>query len=99
MYGRETPLASLKPKLQSEVRKAKHSHPQKVKQSFDACDRGSLKKLKSMLELKGQDKECNLDPDTLNDVYIPFEHEFTPPEISPILSLSMLKRLLLPQGD
>ena len=55
--GNETLLASVTPKLQSEICHAKHSHAKKVEQSFDTCDRGSWTKLKPMLKLKGQDKD------------------------------------------
>ena len=85
-HDNKSALVSLKPKLQSEIRKAKHFHARKVEKSFNTSDRSSWKRLKSMLKLKGQDKECSLDPNTLNEFYTRFERDFVPPNLPPLLS-------------
>ena len=36
---------------------------------------------KAMLQLQGQEKECNLHPNELNKFHTRFEHEFTKPLI------------------
>lgn len=80
-----TKLKTLKAETQYEIRTAKRSYAKHIAHEFKTSSRKSWNNLKKLIKINKQPaKQCNVDPNTLNDFYLRFEKQLSQPSLPPI---------------